>query len=172
MTFMTLQLSSFSMHCLTFQHHDYHAILSVTWIPRFNSATLCFSVCEIYQAYEHPPAHILSNLTSIFIIHISINYRPVPLWPAIWPSEQCRGIALPLNQLDARSGPLLPKPRITLIIDAQLTLFHYPNHLYQTKPWLTNAGIHQTPLLINIPRFPPSIIRDQTKPWSTNTGIH
>ena len=53
---------------------------------------------------------------------------------------------------------LCPKPSITLIIDAQLKLIHYLI-LYQTKPWLTNMGIHQTPFLINISRFSPNTIR-------------
>ena len=75
------------------------------------SHILCVSVCEICQACEHPSAHILSNLTSIVIIHIFLNYRPVPIVACqLTFKEQCKGIALPLSQLDTRSGPLLPNP--------------------------------------------------------------
>ena len=119
--------------------------------------TLCGSVCEICQACERYLTHILGNLTPIVIIYtlwiaglpfgLSINLQgTVHGWlPFHWASQmQCLG--------------LRPKPCITLIIDAQLKLIHYLI-LYQTKPWLTNMGIHQTPFLINISRFSPNTIR-------------
>ena len=73
------------------------------------------------------------------------------------------------NVMETKSGDSIPQASSTAKVSHPVPLKNYECLISRTT--LISAAPSATPFLINMPRFSPSIIRDQTKPWSTNIGM-